>query len=391
MTQLRISWIDDAKFIAILCVIIGHAFSLISGFRGYDEINLFIVAFNMPLFALLSGITSYKSLTKIMTFSDLISYLNKILWRVGVPTVIWTLLAMTVGYGLQGRFERCLISGVLFLIVCVFAYLIMFLLSGYWKEKAKQLFPLLILPICLWNQSVWYFVYVIMAMFLASVSSYIANQFVRSCLVFCFIFSLLSYLIAPLSPFFSTLELCLPFIVGYIYAYKNGMVSPLATPPYKKIISSLFLLLIGVVCFIKYYSIPHQFYLLNMNQAFHAGEMQIFVLRQISAVTLSVAIISFCQILPKSYNYISSVGAMTFGIYPIHSQLLGILKTLGVYIDTNILWYKLLVFFFFVILLLSISMILVLAFRKSTLLKALLLGETNSFNEAINVCIRVNK
>jgi fucose 4-O-acetylase-like acetyltransferase len=58
--KVRISWIDNAKFIAILCVVIGHAFSLINGFRGYDEINLFIVIFNMPLFALLSGITSYK-------------------------------------------------------------------------------------------------------------------------------------------------------------------------------------------------------------------------------------------------------------------------------------------------------------------------------------------
>lgn len=61
MTTTRISWIDNAKFIAITCVLLGHSFSLIKGdFCGYDDFNLFIVAFNMPLFALLSGFTSYS-------------------------------------------------------------------------------------------------------------------------------------------------------------------------------------------------------------------------------------------------------------------------------------------------------------------------------------------
>lgn len=110
MTTTRISWIDNAKFIAITCVLLGHSFSLIKGdFCGYDDFNLFIVAFNMPLFALLSGFTSYKSLTRIYTVFDLFSYLNKITWHLGVPTVIYTLIAMSIGYGMQLRWDRCIL------------------------------------------------------------------------------------------------------------------------------------------------------------------------------------------------------------------------------------------------------------------------------------------
>ena len=40
----RISWIDNAKLLAIICVIVGHSFSMIEGdFKGYDEFNLGIV------------------------------------------------------------------------------------------------------------------------------------------------------------------------------------------------------------------------------------------------------------------------------------------------------------------------------------------------------------
>ena len=48
----RINYIDLAKGIAILCVIIGHTFS------AYDQGNIlvqFIYSFHMPLFFILSG------------------------------------------------------------------------------------------------------------------------------------------------------------------------------------------------------------------------------------------------------------------------------------------------------------------------------------------------
>ena len=48
--QKRIDWLDIAKGIAILCIIIGHSF-------GKNRIGVFIFSFHMPLFFILSGYT----------------------------------------------------------------------------------------------------------------------------------------------------------------------------------------------------------------------------------------------------------------------------------------------------------------------------------------------
>lgn len=220
MTTTRISWIDNAKFIAITCVLLGHSFSLIKGdFCGYDDFNLFIVAFNMPLFALLSGFTSYKSLTRIYTVFDLFSYLNKIAWHLGVPTVIYTLIAMSIGYGMQLRWDRCILSTILLTIVCLLIYLLIFSKYSSKLEKARLFFPYLILPVCLANQSVWYFVYVLFSLFAAALSAYMSTKIRKNKrLLFCICFALISWVFAYFSPFYSTVEFYVPFIVGFIYS-----------------------------------------------------------------------------------------------------------------------------------------------------------------------------
>lgn len=321
----RVSWIDNAKFFAIACVVLGHSFSLIKGdFKGYDEINLFIVAFNMPLFALLSGVTSFKALSKISSFSDLLAYFNKISWHIGVPTVVYTLIAMAIGYGMQMRWDRCVISAALLIIVGASVYLIRFSKYSSKLQKIVNYFPYVILPVCLLNQSVWYFVYVILSFFAAVISAFISNKSEKyKRLIYCILFAIISYFIAPISPFFSTVELYLPFIAGYLFASYKGL-GEVSNKTGMQLTIAVTLLAIGVFTFIEYYSILNQFYLLNLNQAFMNGQMDIFALRQISAISLSVALVIIIHLLSKSYNLISTVGAMTFGIYPIHSELIAI-------------------------------------------------------------------
>ncbi len=150
----RKAWIDNIKFYAIICVVIGHSFSCIKGdFKGYDGINLLIVAFNMPVFALISGVTSFKSLSRINTLSDLLRYINNISWHIGVPTVVYTLIAMAISYLIQLRFDRCLISTLLLILILYSVHFIQYKNSNKIKS-IRKFFPYLILPICLINQSV---------------------------------------------------------------------------------------------------------------------------------------------------------------------------------------------------------------------------------------------
>lgn len=372
----RVSWIDNAKFFAIACVVLGHSFSLIKGdFNGYDEINLFIVAFNMPLFALLSGVTSFQALSKISSFSDLLIYFNKIAWHIGVPTIVYTLIAMAIGYGMQMRWDRCTISAALLIIVCVSVYLIRFSKYSSKLQKIVYYFPYCFLPVCLLNQSVWYFVYVILSFFAAAISAFISNKSEKyKRFIYVILFAIISLLIAPISPFFSTVELYLPFIIGYLFASYKGL-SEVSNKIGMQLTIAMILLVIGVFAFIKYYSIPNQFYLLNLNQAFMNGQMDIFALRQISAISLSVTFVIIIQFLSKSYNLISAVGAMTFGIYPIHSELIVIVKGGGLLIGYNVVWLKLVIVIFITLLLLSVSVIFVTVIRKTDFTKLLFLGE----------------
>lgn len=45
----RINWIDMAKGLAIVCVVLGHS--------GYSTIELFVNSFHMPLFFIIAGYT----------------------------------------------------------------------------------------------------------------------------------------------------------------------------------------------------------------------------------------------------------------------------------------------------------------------------------------------
>lgn len=106
------------------------------------------------------------------------------------------------------------------------------------------------------------------------------------------------------------------------------------------------------------------------------GQMDIFALRQISAISLSVTFVIIIQFLSKSYNLISTVGAMTFGIYPIHSELIVIAKRgRGLLIGYNVVWLKLIIVIFIALLLLSVSVIFVTVIRKTDFTKLLFLGE----------------
>lgn len=60
MAKDRIIWIDNAKAIAILLVVVGHIIQFMYSPEGFDQNIVFryIYAFHMPLFFLLSGLVT---------------------------------------------------------------------------------------------------------------------------------------------------------------------------------------------------------------------------------------------------------------------------------------------------------------------------------------------
>ena len=82
----RIDWIDVAKGISIILVIVGHSI------KYNSEVYRFILSFHMPLFVILSGITYKPPKDKEKIKSNIKKYIKQLL----VPYLI-TLLIITIG------------------------------------------------------------------------------------------------------------------------------------------------------------------------------------------------------------------------------------------------------------------------------------------------------
>lgn len=85
----RLPWLDDIKMFTMICVIMGHVGGLFANGVPGRLAELF-VAFNMPLFVMLSGYSALRGLLNIATYTDLLKYLDKIFWRICVPTVCFS-------------------------------------------------------------------------------------------------------------------------------------------------------------------------------------------------------------------------------------------------------------------------------------------------------------
>lgn len=85
----RTVWVDNVRMFAMVCVMLGHTWRLIDCPLPL-WLSDFILAFNMPLFVLLSGFVAVKSLKRIDTWTDFIDYVYKIAMRIMIPAVIFS-------------------------------------------------------------------------------------------------------------------------------------------------------------------------------------------------------------------------------------------------------------------------------------------------------------
>lgn len=93
MNKARIVWIDIAKALAILCMIVGHIVPLGSSVR-----NL-IYSFHMPLFFVLTGYTARD----ITSFAEFYKQVKKDITHIFIPYICIFLLDKIFGFVLQGE------------------------------------------------------------------------------------------------------------------------------------------------------------------------------------------------------------------------------------------------------------------------------------------------
>ena len=149
----RIAWIDNTKMVAMLFVMLGHTWRIIHCPLP-EWLNVFILSFNMPLFVILSGYTSYNAISRIISWRDLVKFIEKLTKRMLVPAVVYTYTLRfieTIAWGGS-------VSGMLVLEIVGLAYCLLFL----YREKPiiGQIFNIacwLAIPLAMWKSNFWFF------------------------------------------------------------------------------------------------------------------------------------------------------------------------------------------------------------------------------------------
>ena len=76
----RIAWLDNVKMFAMLWVILGHVMTIVIKTNvdlSGKIMEHFIVAFNMPLFVIISGYSNLNTFNKITEWRELVDFVKK--------------------------------------------------------------------------------------------------------------------------------------------------------------------------------------------------------------------------------------------------------------------------------------------------------------------------
>lgn len=294
----RIAWIDNVRVFAILMVILGH--SLIS--PNATPIVRWIIAFNMPLFVIISGYCAYHTLSVPATWKEFPAYLEKTTKHILFPALMGTMavsLVNQVEKGLWLRLVLYFIANILaitifikkddnkiaayaFKAMLVFSVFVSFLKSPYWFLTMT------------WTVLV---VYRILTMLLKDKILLISFPAFGVALTY-------SYF-ANNSHFIS--EFFLYFIVGLMMRkYSDVKVN------YYVVLTLC--LLIGIETY-TFCENKINFYKISMTDLLFSTNWYYWILRQIGAICWSSVLIMIFRSASSRYSAFSSLGGGTLGIY----------------------------------------------------------------------------
>lgn len=335
-TQNRQSWLDNAKMVAMLCVIAGHTAGLFAnGLPG--RLSGIIVAFNMPLFVLLSGYTALGGLQRIENFKGLVDYAEKILWRMVVPAVCLSAIDQT--------WRSLLFSRKLWILYALLA--IALWLIGKWKERGMKYLPskvfgivrVLLVTFLLCSSlklNMYWFLSMLMTLQMTAAILFLVGKWVKlgvNNLVP--MISALLWLISYVVYNSWTFEMSIYFTIGLVMKHFGLFDKILQMEQW---IAVCLFVLGCVLC--RLFTIDYGFYTNGVNDLISQGLYHIYPLRILVALSLSFAIIRWVNALSGDYNWFSKMGSYTLAFYTIHALLLDDFLKPNFYFDNpaNYMW-----------------------------------------------------
>ena len=179
----RLPWVDNVKMVAMLFVILGHTWRIIHCPLP-EWLGIFITSFNMPLFVMMTGYTSVRSIDRIICFTSLRSYLFKITKRILVPSaVFWSfaVVVLTIFKYLQiGELSQERIIEMFLRMIVIVLFVIAYYVKGSnWGKGMFNILCILSIPLALKYSSYWFLSMIWCVCGSVAICSYIINRFNR--------------------------------------------------------------------------------------------------------------------------------------------------------------------------------------------------------------------
>lgn len=331
----RLPWIDDMKMVAMMAIILGHSYSYLHGTKieGATLVQNVLISFAIPMFMFVAGITSYSGATRCETLQDLIVYIEKITLRLGVPNFLFTNITGLV----QNVHDSDWIKGgghfaIPFL--CVGLLIIKEKNKGCLFASRLLLFVILVLAMLNKMTDFWFLRNLMQTLVLLACSTWITRK-VGIDKGYWFLIPFVAMMVIYPSSFSGTLEFVLYFLVGgllrqFIISDKGRITKAL-----RKRSTSIFGL--SLMLFFAVYSFFllnfHDFYNYDAKFLFKNGSTEIFIFRQLCALSW----IGFWTILlinlSKDYTVFSKWGSQTLGLYVVHVTFVCIPAIYGLHVN----------------------------------------------------------
>lgn len=317
MQKQRSPWLDNAKMVAMLCVIAGHIGGLFCGWPY--NIGGLIVAFNMPLFVLLSGYTALGGLLRLENIKSLLDYAEKTLWRMVIPAVCLS--------AIDQAWRGLILSRKLWILYAILA--IALWLIGKWKDKEIKHIPcrivdlaralLVVFLLCSsLKLNMYWFLSMLMTLQMTAAIMILAGRWMKTSDRYLIpIISALLWLFSYFAYNSWTFEMSIYFSMGLVMK-QLGLFDK--TLQMKQWVAGCLFLIGCILCCL--FTINYGFYYNGINEMISQGLYHIYPLRVLIALFLSLAIIRWVYALSHSYSWFSKMGSYTLAFYTIHSLIL---------------------------------------------------------------------
>lgn len=315
----REAWLDNVKMVAMILVIAIHTIGHIGDMStwGYSAVAEWINSFNMQMFTLLAGYTTWHSFKKIDSLGRLCDYGEKIFSRMVLPAVIFSAIPQIEKHLL---FARKL--WVIFAIVCFLSYWAIKLYKkcpNHILLSSRILLIAFLLVSSLWLNMYWFIAMLMKLQCVGAIIIYGANIILRTKVAkFLYIVCLITVLL-PTSFFFLdsySAEMAPYFIIGISMAIYEIKIKR----SYRFL---LFFIICAVVGFVLQPVVKgFSFYNSSVVYLIARGLYKIIAVRFFCTTCMSFAIIGIVTFVSKRYNTFSKMGSYSLSFYIIQDIIL---------------------------------------------------------------------